>query len=184
MEDPVNNNSVVLTEQLVLCEVIDDLGDASEHADVERSSQNSVDNTSGLDDVTDDLEIVSRHASHCENLVKSEGTSGVIKNMFWIVVSSILYVFDVATDLIVAFFHYVNVDYLYFGLTLFFSLIPSLVMSIISATWHWAEKHKNPDDKINKNVRNLFPPDSKRFFTFKMCLCGIFLLGPLPRYHT
>jgi hypothetical protein len=174
MEDPVSNNSVVQ------CEVIDDPGDASKHADdavVELRSQNSV-------DFTHNLEIVSRHASDCEKLVKSEGTSGVIKNMFWIVVSSILYVFDVATDLIVAFFHYVNVDYLYFGLTLFFSLIPSLVMSIISATWHWAEKHKNPDDKINKNVRNLFPPDSKRFFTFKMCLCGIFLLGPLPRYHT
>ncbi len=170
----MSNNSVVQ------CEVIDDPGDASKRADdavVELRSQNSV-------DFTHNLEIVSRHASDCENLLKSEGTSGVILNMFWIVVSSILYVFDVATDLIVSFLHCKNGDYFYFGLTLFFSLTPSLGMSIMSATWYWAEKHKNPDDQKNKNARDLFPPDSKGIFTFKMFLCGIFLLGPLPRYDT
>lgn len=180
----MNNNSVVQSE------VIDDPGDASEHADdavVELCSQNSVDNTSGPYDFCDfrhGIKIVRRHASDCENLLKSEGTLGVVLNMFWIVVSLILYVIDVATDLIMAFLHHKNGDYFYFGLTLFFSLTPSLGMSIMSATWYWVEKHKNPDDQKNKNARDLFPPDSKGIFTFKMFLCGIFLLGPLLRYDT
>lgn len=182
----MNNNSVVQSE------VIDDpVLDASEHADdavIEvrwpRRWQNSVDNTSGLEVFAHGIDFFSRYASDCEQLLKDKGTSGVILKMLFIVVSLILYVADVATDLIMAFLHYKNGDYFYFGLTLFFSVTPSLVMSIISFTWHWAEKHKNSDDQYNKNVRDLFPPDSNLIWTFKMFLCGIFILGPLPRYDT
>ncbi|CAG2104387.1 unnamed protein product [Medioppia subpectinata] len=50
--------------------------------------------------------------------------------------SIVLYLWDVASDIVLAINHYLNQNYWYFGLTLTFILLPSLVLMVIMRRWY------------------------------------------------
>ncbi|KAF4099381.1 XK-related protein 6b [Onychostoma macrolepis] len=53
----------------------------------------------------------------------------------WIVLALLVFFWDVGTDLWLALDYYVKQDYLWFGLTLFFVLVPSVLVQILSFRW-------------------------------------------------
>ncbi|XP_052002118.1 XK-related protein 6 [Xyrauchen texanus] len=53
----------------------------------------------------------------------------------WIVLALLIYFWDVGTDLWLAMDYYSKRDYLWFGLTLFFVLVPSVLVQILSFRW-------------------------------------------------
>ncbi|XP_028842861.1 XK-related protein 6 [Denticeps clupeoides] len=53
----------------------------------------------------------------------------------WIVLAMLVFFWDVGTDLLLAADYYGKRDYLWFGLTLFFVLVPSVLVQILSFRW-------------------------------------------------
>lgn len=53
----------------------------------------------------------------------------------WIILALLVFFWDVGTDLFLAMDYYRRQDYLWFGLTLFFVLVPSLLVQILSFRW-------------------------------------------------
>ncbi|XP_051952300.1 XK-related protein 6-like [Xyrauchen texanus] len=53
----------------------------------------------------------------------------------WIVLALLVFFWDVGTDLWLAIDYYTKQDYLWFGLTLFFVLVPSVLVQILSFRW-------------------------------------------------
>ncbi|XP_016387373.1 XK-related protein 6 [Sinocyclocheilus rhinocerous] len=53
----------------------------------------------------------------------------------WIVLALLVFFWDVGTDLWLALDYYFKQDYLWFGLTLFFVLVPSVLVQILSFRW-------------------------------------------------
>jgi len=53
----------------------------------------------------------------------------------WIVLALLVFFWDVGTDLCLAADYYARRDYLWFGLTLFFVLVPSVLVQILSFRW-------------------------------------------------
>lgn len=53
----------------------------------------------------------------------------------WIVLAMLVFFWDVGTDLWLAVDYYTKQDYLWFGLTLFFVLVPSVLVQILSFRW-------------------------------------------------
>nr|AAT07126.1 XK-related protein 6 [Danio rerio] len=53
----------------------------------------------------------------------------------WIIVALLVFFWDVGTDLLLALDYYSKRDYLWFGLTLFFVLVPSVLVQILSFRW-------------------------------------------------
>ncbi|XP_051731180.1 XK-related protein 6b [Ctenopharyngodon idella] len=53
----------------------------------------------------------------------------------WIVLALLVFFWDVGTDLWLALDYYAKQDYLWFGLTLFFVLVPSVLVQILSFRW-------------------------------------------------
>ncbi|XP_041105819.1 XK-related protein 6-like isoform X2 [Polyodon spathula] len=53
----------------------------------------------------------------------------------WIVLALLVFFWDVGTDLWLAVDYYSKRDYLWFGLTLFFVLVPSVLVQILSFRW-------------------------------------------------
>ena len=53
-------------------------------------------------------------------------------DVFWCLLSLGAYLFDIGSDILVAFLHFRNRDYLWFGLTLAFVVVPAVTMTIFS----------------------------------------------------
>lgn len=53
----------------------------------------------------------------------------------WIILALLVFFWDVGTDLCLAVDYYQRQDYLWFGLTLFFVLVPSVLVQILSFRW-------------------------------------------------
>lgn len=53
----------------------------------------------------------------------------------WIILALLVFFWDVGTDLCLAMEYYQRQDYLWFGLTLFFVLVPSVLVQILSFRW-------------------------------------------------
>lgn len=53
----------------------------------------------------------------------------------WIILALLVFFWDVGTDLCLAMDYYQRQDYLWFGLTLFFVLVPSVLVQILSFRW-------------------------------------------------
>ena len=53
----------------------------------------------------------------------------------WIILALVVFFWDVGTDLFLAADYYSRQDYLWFGLTLFFVLVPSVLVQILSFRW-------------------------------------------------
>ncbi|KAI7799654.1 putative XK-related protein 6-like [Triplophysa rosa] len=53
----------------------------------------------------------------------------------WIILALLVFFWDVGTDLWLAIDYYTKQDYLWFGLTLFFVMVPSVLVQILSFRW-------------------------------------------------
>ncbi|KAF7494079.1 XK-related protein 6 [Sarcoptes scabiei] len=80
------------------------------------------------------------------------------------------FIADFITDLIVVIVHYYNRDYWYFGLTISFVVIPTLVMTIMSLRWYILDS-KDPNSLEVSNIQ----------WIFRVILLT-FQLGPVMRY--
>ena len=60
------------------------------------------------------------------------------------------FLFDIGTDIAVAAFHYINQDFWYFGLTMAFVILPTLVMTGISMRWYVLDSREEGSPKISK----------------------------------
>ncbi|XP_015783406.1 XK-related protein 6 [Tetranychus urticae] len=87
-------------------------------------------------------------------------------------ISLSIYVYDIGYNIAVAVFHYSNKDYWYFGLTLTFILIPTLVMTGISWRWYVLDARKQEIVQY-KNLKLIFI--LQRLGLFSRYLESIFL---------
>ena len=68
----------------------------------------------------------------CPKHLTQKERKGTICDVFWSVASIIGYLADLGSDIYLAYSYYSNAHYEWFGLTLAFILIPSLVMNVFS----------------------------------------------------
>lgn len=81
------------------------------------------------------------------------------------------FLFDIGTDIAVSAFHFLNNDMWYFGLTVAFVFIPTLIMTGISMRWYVLDAREEGSPSISK---------------FQWVMRFIFLLfqlGPILRYY-
>ncbi|XP_070971373.1 XK-related protein 6-like [Oncorhynchus clarkii lewisi] len=60
---------------------------------------------------------------------------GLWLDCLWLILALLVFFWDVGTDLLLAADYYTRQDYLWFGLTLFLVLVPSMVVQILSFRW-------------------------------------------------
>uniref|UniRef100_A0A4W5L9M0 XK-related protein n=1 Tax=Hucho hucho TaxID=62062 RepID=A0A4W5L9M0_9TELE len=60
---------------------------------------------------------------------------GLWLDCLWLILALLVFFWDVGTDLLLAADYYARQDYLWFGLTLFLVLVPSIVVQILSFRW-------------------------------------------------
>ncbi|XP_023850752.1 XK-related protein 6 [Salvelinus sp. IW2-2015] len=60
---------------------------------------------------------------------------GLWLDCLWLILALLVFFWDVGTDLLLAADYYTRQDYLWFGLTLFLVLVPSIVVQILSFRW-------------------------------------------------
>ncbi|XP_038655901.1 XK-related protein 6-like isoform X1 [Scyliorhinus canicula] len=76
-----------------------------------------------------------RSACLRRSLCNLKGGDHPVLDCLWIVIALLVFFSDVGTDLWLAADYYLKQDYWWFGLTLFFVLVPSVLVQILSFRW-------------------------------------------------